>query len=1174
MANQRKYFKYSIAELEEVFENPQKSIGILEELKDELSYRKTQRAKKLFARVQSALDAKNEEDPSSVFDNSASIKPQNSRPPIVPPPVFDQNVLIGSQQNNDEIDWASAFDEAPKVSLLAEELVDESNKNNPLDILNAWTAIEVFSPQTYKRPQDLQGNGSVAYLQDGEPWFRGEKSRPNCNLYYIVYLGAVELEKATEKLLSIYQDKRVERPTVQGKAALGTILVNKHGIPVPETGIALSSFGWAYGQALNGNLEQIKHWETAEKILLEKLHDLVYQQDENGEDIPLSISHIQHIYKWLVGVCAIPEDDLVEPSFSIRLYQAFSKGEPEAPLLNSFYLLDLQRTSSAIQSGLNNNALLQYMGISKPREQFDLLRDKSCLEDVLQPKNTPLGRWPSRDRYPLVLLQQAAVNLANRELTENGLFSVNGPPGTGKTTLLRDIVAHNVVERAIALCAFEDVNDAFSHFGKIKIGRGFVHLYVLSDAIRGYEMLVASSNNKAVENISKELPLASQVANDLPDFSYFKTVSDALSDDNGSTWGMIAAVLGNTKNRSNFANKVWWDKQCGLQTYFKAITGQITRNPEDYDNGVVPPVIEGCDAPENQDAALQRWTLMRRKFRLALTRTQEANHLAQKAYESQNLICSYEGNIGTIESKIGEQTARIAGYKQKLEKTYERFTFAELELNHVRQNLGEFDKTRPGFISRIFQRAKWNKWKQRYQQLHREVDAKSHVFKDVSDRYNQAEHVYKIAVSELDNLNNEKTRLEKSYQQAISNIQAALHICEGVLVTQDLWDSSHKDQQLFTPNFLEEAHRIRDDLFVAAIQLHKAFIDAAAKQVRQNLSAFFFVLGNGKLSQENRRMIPHLWSTAFLFTPVMSTTFASVGLMLKDMPVESLGWLLIDEAGQAIPQAAIGAILRSKRVVAVGDPLQIEPVVTLPLPLVESIFRHYRVSPYQWGAPYASVQTLSDEMNPFGASIPRDIEEIRIGAPLLVHRRCENPMFKISNELAYNGQMVLATKDQESALTDLFGKYRWFDIKGHAQEKWCPEEGEFVARMILDAAEKLGGKLSLFVITPFKIVEQSMRRRMEKDAKLLKRLGIENPSAWITDNIGTVHTFQGKEAQGVILLLGAPSPTQNGARHWATTNVNLLNVAVSRAKQNFYVVGNHELWSNIGNMKTVSRHLN
>ena len=48
----------------------------------------------------------------------------------------------------------------------------------------------------------------------------------------------------------------------------------------------------------------------------------------------------------------------------------------------------------------------------------------------------------------LVLLQQAAVNLSLSELRDGGILAVNGPPGTGKTTLLRDIAAALITERA------------------------------------------------------------------------------------------------------------------------------------------------------------------------------------------------------------------------------------------------------------------------------------------------------------------------------------------------------------------------------------------------------------------------------------------------------------------------------------------------------------------------------------------------------------------------------------------------------------------------------------------------------------------------------------------------------------------------------------------------------
>jgi superfamily I DNA and/or RNA helicase len=389
-----------------------------------------------------------------------------------------------------------------------------------------------------------------------------------------------------------------------------------------------------------------------------------------------------------------------------------------------------------------------------------------------------------------------------------------------------------------------------------------------------------------------------------------------------------------------------------------------------------------------------------------------------------------------------------------------------------------------------------------------------------------------------------------------------------------LWSLSHDEQHTFAPNFTPAAQRLRDDVFGTAIELHKSFIDASAKKLRQNLGAYFYALNGGRIPADKLALLPHLWSSAFLLTPVVSTTFASVGRMLKSLPAESIGWLLIDEAGQAAPQAAIGAIYRSRRVVSVGDPLQIEPVVTLPGSLADGIARHLGVDPDLWVGPAASVQSVSDAANPYGTTIPRDLGEIRIGVPLLVHRRCENPMFRISNALAYAGLMVHATPAKPSELTNLLGaQVRWFDITGSSEEKWCPEEGEQVATLIRKACAASKGDPDIFVITPFRIVAERMRRRMRQDAAVLKQCGIDDPDAWIAESIGTVHTFQGKEARGVILLLGAPDPAHGGARSWATSNVNLLNVAVSRAKQNFYVVGNRSLWANLGHMKLIARHM-
>jgi hypothetical protein len=67
-----------------------------------------------------------------------------------------------------------------------------------------------------------------------------------------------------------------------------------------------------------------------------------------------------------------------------------------------------------------------------------------------------------------------------------------------------------------------------------------------------------------------------------------------------------------------------------------------------------------------------------------------------------------------------------------------------------------------------------------------------------------------------------------------------------------------------------------------------------------------------------------------------------------------------------------------------------------------------------------------------------------------------------------------------------------------------------------------------------------------------------------------LHRFQGREAEAVFLVLGAPDALQTGARNWAGHPPNLVNVAVSRAKEVLYVVGNRELWRTHGSFRAVN----
>ena len=145
-----------------------------------------------------------------------------------------------------------------------------------------------------------------------------------------------------------------------------------------------------------------------------------------------------------------------------------------------------------------------------------------------------------------------------------------------------------------------------------------------------------------------------------------------------------------------------------------------------------------------------------------------------------------------------------------------------------------------------------------------------------------------------------------------------------------------------------------------------------------------------------------LFNTVFLLTPVLSTTFASAGNMLSSIrrPRE-IGCLIVDEAGQAAPQMALGSLYRCRRAIVVGDPKQVEPVVTDELDLIKQVIQNDFTCWYQ--SKTHSVQGFADRLNPIGTTY-REVWEKKPGwdAPLVVHRRCISPMFELSNILSYN----------------------------------------------------------------------------------------------------------------------------------------------------------------------------
>lgn len=164
--------------------------------------------------------------------------------------------------------------------------------------------------------------------------------------------------------------------------------------------------------------------------------------------------------------------------------------------------------------------------------------------------------------------------------------------------------------------------------------------------------------------------------------------------------------------------------------------------------------------------------------------------------------------------------------------------------------------------------------------------------------------------------------------------------------------------------------------------------------------------------------------------------------------------------------------------------------------------------------------------------------------------------------------MVQATATRESVIGEVLGNSLWLQVHGEAQAKWSEAEGQIALDMLRKLFEEIE-EPDVFVITSFRLVAQNPRRRIQ-DSAPISHLVPRPVSRWTLDRVGTIHTFQGKEAEAVILVLGAPQDASAGARCWAGRSPNLLNVAVSRAKRRLYVIGNHEAWKNAGAFRVLS----
>ncbi len=1012
-------------------------------------------------------------------------------------------------------------------------------------ILNYWYQLEFFNPCW---PVDAKKDTN---LLKRAPLWEFSQDNPKIQLSHEVYLGKAKSNDLIEHMMSclgLTRDKQIEEDKTL--TCICALKVDQNGKYIANS-FTLSSFVWAIGLLASTGTSDTKldvsDLDALQRNLDEQIQ--IMQEDEEALSVP-ALKQILSMACIAAKIAPVLFENTVW-SREKRQY-ANKKGEfppidPSTELMQSFYLKDI----AAIRNNPTDTITQYVLAMNaKNSDRICLDRDVVQMQRWVKAGTFPKGVWPSA--YNPCLMQQLSINLAISN--EQAIFSVNGPPGTGKTTLLKEIVSSNIVERAIQMMAYDHPDCAFTksdfHDPPDVYTSSF---YRIDKALSGHGILVASNNNAAVENISIELPKA--IKNDrskhftsamgaVPGEVYFSDVATALLGE--SAWGLISARLGKKPNIKELKDRLWWAN----------------------DNITLKAHFDAQDPPN--------WYEARQNFRKALQAVQEARKSIESA---QNLLQQEKRALDDLE------TAQVTCQKQ--EKPVVR---AEKALQDTRQNIATLGKRLEvqetnaealrksiPFFKRIFYRwfsgnaviEEWNHTKDLAAELLIELIRQKTACNDQELVLSQLQEQYQTAKLNV-------VQKKNALDQVQSSIAVVRKQFGDSWADDSFWTDIEQNEKSQSCCPWTNAHYdlLREELFFQALQLHKAFI-LSSKSVKRNLRILLDVW-DGKLTLRDRQFgYGHLLNTLFLVIPVISTTFASVQTFLDGVQEKEIGLLIIDEAGQATPQSALGALWRAKKAIVVGDPLQVEPIVTIPKEL-RTYFAEKNNIPTAYKDVSLSVQVLADNLNRYGGIRLYNGEQIWVGSPLVLHRRCIEPMFSISNQVAYNGKMFEKTKQPDVNQPFLLNTSVWLDCKGKEngnKDHAVASQIRVVSELLKRAIVLYKGLPDIYIITPFTSVAYSLHKELYKTIKAsLPSMEDHLISDWLQESCGTIHTFQGKEAQEVLLVLGCDSASGLGAARWVGQKPNIINVAVSRAKYRIGIVGDYALWKNIPYVQTACRH--
>ncbi|AJO16979.1 AAA domain-containing protein [Bacillus paralicheniformis] len=694
--------------------------------------------------------------------------------------------------------------------------------------------------------------------------------------------------------------------------------------------------------------------------------------------------------------------------------------------------------------------------------------------------------------YPLSPSQRECLNHFNN-MEDGEILAVNGPPGTGKTTLLQSLVANLYVERALKK---EDP-----------------------------PVIVASStNNQAVTNIIE-------------------------------SFGKIKP-----KWENNHLEQRWIEGVDSFAVYFPS--GSKEKEAQEkgfqYTNPRGENFFDEVESNENIERSTEKMLKeCSRYFETNHTDIKQCEHTISNRLTALEEIRQKVLSLFSEYDQIAPKGVSLDTYMTQLteEKTEWESTFQSIQ-QRIKEWQTHFSnlpffvrlfKFLPFFKSKLVSRVRY------FIQPDEEFIDESMNLDKILSLYSEKAKETREKIKQIDATYQQVSKLNTKYKQLMV--------------------------ELISLNILEKYPGSFSSLDKA-----NEFLDTTIKYASFWLAVHYYEcrwLLEKRLSEKQRgtnfdNVLNQFYTNLSMLTPCFVMTFYQLPRMLlaynngkEHFLYNYIDLLIVDEAGQVTPEIAACSFSLAKRAVVVGDVYQIEPVwninetldisLALSNKVIASIEQFEKLRELGLNTSESSVMRVACKSCKYEKHQQR-------GLFLSEHRRCYDEIIEYCNNLVYRGKLEpmrgKAAEDKKNPLVQLsipplghmqVDSYqsskkagsRYNEIEARAIATWINEH----FYNIRNAYHEDDPKSLIGIITPFKMQVGIIKRALSPDVKPFI-------------DVGTVHTFQGGERKVIIM---STVYGKNDGCFFIDANKSLLNVAVSRAKDSFLVMGDMNCLSDSAN---------